>query len=171
MHCHAPMVADKPFVTGPLRKALAAEKVYCYFESSHDYYWSLILYLAVPRPEKTIDDSPWLCDGHESVLECLQNIPRGANRADKDRCLAYLGKKNHISVKPTTMDHVGFGQFVVKRSLRTKTALMAFLGDNVEDEESRAAQACDFIQKLFFHQQRNVLKEGLNLARTSAPRV
>ena len=99
LHYHCPMVADKPFVAGPLRKALAAERVYCYIESCHAYYWSLILYLAVPRPEKTVDDSPRLCDGHEPILERLQNIPRGANRADKDRCLAYLGKKNQLAVK------------------------------------------------------------------------
>ena len=108
-HFHCPILMDKPCVSGPLLKALKRERIYTYFTATADYYWSLILYLAVPCASKPdVDMDPFLLPNHPPILELLADVPRGANRADKDRCKAYLGKKGVLTEK-RTMDHAEFG--------------------------------------------------------------
>ena len=149
VHLHAPLLCDRPCVSGPLLRKLKENRVYAYFEqSSSEYYWSLILYLSVPSASKThCDSNPWLCEHHGSVLDVLKDIPRGASRVDKDRARAFLGDKGLIA-EARTMDHTEFGHYVVKHSLRTKTSLLAFLrkenSDRKADEARKAAERYAF---------------------------
>ena len=137
-HFHCPILMDKPCVSGPLLKALKRERIYTYFTANADYYWSLILYLAVPCASKPdVDTDPFLLANHPPILELLADVPRGANRADKDRCKAYLGKKGVLTEK-RTMDHAEFGMYVVKHNLRSTTAVLAHL-KRASGEDAKAA--------------------------------
>ena len=130
-HFHCPLVADKPFVSGPLHRALKEDKIFVYIETSHEFYWSLMCYLSIPTAEKPdIDRSPYLSSGHPSILSCLEDIPRGASKGEKDRCRAYLGKQGGQKGNAQSsrcMDHREFGLFVTARGLRTRTAVLAAL--------------------------------------------
>lgn len=125
-HFHCPMSLDKPQRPTRLREALAKEKVYVYFQTEHTYYWGILVYLAIPTPQKQhVDTSPWLGPGHLPVEECLAEIPRGAARSTKDRCVAWLGKRGKGMAKPRSMDHMEFGKWVIKHHLKTKSQVMA----------------------------------------------
>ena len=139
-HLHAVCLLDKPGISNPWLKALKRENCHVYFEhGASEYYWSVILYLAVPSATKPqVDTAPFLSESHPSIEETLKDIPRGANRSDKERARAYLGKRG-LLVERRTMDHSEFAQYVIKKELRSKTALLAFLKKS-KDEESRAAE-------------------------------
>eukprot|EP00435_Cladocopium_sp_Y103_P035410 s596_g9.t1 len=139
------MLCDRPCVSGPLVRLLRQKKVYAYVESSATkYYFSLILYLAVPSATKpACDPAPYLSEGHPTILETLQDPPRGANRTDKERAKAFLGKKGVILEK-RTMDHAEFAKFAVKNKLRSKTSLLAYLKSNNADETVKAAESYCF---------------------------
>ena len=142
-HFHCPLVADKPFVSGPLHRALKEDQIHVYIETSHEFYWSLMCYLSIPTAEKPdIDRNPYLSSGHPSILSCLEDIPRGASKGEKDRCRAYLGKqgsqKGNVQ-NNRCMDHREFGLFVTSLGLRTRTAVLAALHD-MEGDEKRAAE-------------------------------
>lgn len=141
IHLHCAMLCDRPCVSGPLVRLFKQKKVYTYFEASAtEYYFSLILYLAVPSATKpSCDPAPFLSEGHPTILETLQDPPRGANRTDKERAKAFLGKKGVI-LERRTMDHVEFAKFAVKNNLRSKTSLLAYLKQNNSDEVVKAAE-------------------------------
>lgn len=141
-HFHSPVLADKPFVAGPLEKGLREQRIYVYIETSHEFYWSLMCYLSIPRAEKPqIDSQPYLSSGHPSIMSCLQDIPRGASRGEKDRCLAYLGKKGPgKGTASRCMAHNEFGRWLVEKGLKTKVDLLAFLQKHRDDPTSKAAE-------------------------------
>ena len=107
LHLHAPLLADCPFVSGLFKRRLNAQRIYTYWQSDHECYWSLMLYLCVlsaAKPET--DTAPRLLRGHLPVVDELKNIPRGANRGDKDRCLSWLGETGASNQgKSRFMDH------------------------------------------------------------------
>lgn len=142
VHLHCAMLCDRPCVSGPLVRLFKEKKVYTYFESSAtEYYFSLIVYLSIPSATKpACDPAPFLSEGHPTILETLQEPPRGANRTDKERAKAFLGKKGVNSSVQRAMDHVEFAKFAIANKLRSKTSLLAYLKKNHSDETVKAAE-------------------------------
>jgi len=130
-HFHIPFLADRPFRSGALKRALAKERIYVYFQTSHTYYWSVLVYLAVATPEKpNVDANPFLSPGHPCLLDALAEIPRGANRSMKDKVITWLGNKRSLADKGTKsrcMDHAEFGDWVIEHKLKTRSAAVAAL--------------------------------------------
>lgn len=142
-HFHVPFLADRPFRCGVLKRKLADERIYVYFQTSHSYYWSALVYLSVPSPEKpTVDGNPFLSPGHPPVMDCLADIPRGANRTMKDKVIAWLGDKAKVSSagkKSRCMERPEFADWLVKNELKTKSAAMAALS-SMSGEAAEAAK-------------------------------
>ena len=130
-HFHVPFLADRPFRCGALKRALAHERIYVYFQTSHSYYWSALVYLSVASPEKpNVDANPFLSPGHPPVIDCLADIPRGANKTMKDMVIAWLGDLGKVpptAKKSRCMEHPEFADWLVKHKLKTKSAAMAAL--------------------------------------------
>jgi hypothetical protein len=136
-HFHCPLLADRPFVPGPLERSLQAEGLNVYMESSHDFYWSLLLYLSVPTVEKpTVDRAPYLMANHPDILSCLQDVPRGASKYEKEKCHSYLGTKSKAKAVSRCMDHREFGLWIAANNLRTRTAVL----HGMDGEDKRAAE-------------------------------
>ena len=134
-HFHFPMVADGPWCFAPLARALRGHQIHVDFAASHDYYWSCIVYCAVPdaMPDgKGIDDldtEPWLSPGHPPVLELLQDIPRGARNAEKQRVRRFLALEPQPDdkSKDVSLTDKQFCAHLVKLELRDETALLAYM--------------------------------------------
>ena len=88
-HYHFPILAELPWYSDILKRALRAEGVHVQFSSEHDYYWTSFLYVAVPsalpdgKSEADLDPEPWLSPGHPSVIDVVKDIPRGARASDR----------------------------------------------------------------------------------------
>jgi hypothetical protein len=99
-HYHFICLADDPWSFVPLARALRAKGINVDFSHEHDYYWTSVIYVAVPsslpggKKVADIDADPWLSPGHPSVKETLQDIPRGARACDKTRVRRYLGAQS-----------------------------------------------------------------------------
>ena len=144
LHYHCPFLADKPFRSAVLRRTLADQKCYTYFETSHSFYWTAFVYCAVPTPEKpSIDSNPWLSPGHPCVLDCLADVPRGAARILKERVRTWLGTQNVAmgATKSRCMDSVEFSAWVTTHQLHTKVEVLAALSKQLPETEA-AAQYC-----------------------------
>ena len=81
LHYHFPISADRPWSYVPLQQALRREGIAVEFSTTHDYYWTTFMYLAVPgsnpgdKREEDLDLDPWLrrffiCFCHKSI-RCL----------------------------------------------------------------------------------------------------
>jgi hypothetical protein len=152
VHKHFPILADKPFTSGPLEKVLREEGIAVHFSDTHSYYWTTFVYVTVPGsgPDKKkledLDPNPWLSPGHPPKEDELMQIPPGAYRSDKLRVRSFLGldargnKKN--DQKEFMSDH-SFASLLIQHSLKTRRALYAWIerGKKAGSEEAKMASA------------------------------
>ena len=141
-HYHFICLADDPWSFVPLARALRAKGICVDFSCEHDYYWTSVVYLAVPsslpggKKGADLDADPWLSPGHPSVKEILQDIPRGARACDKGRVRRYLGV--HITVgkpgKDLAFTDKEFSHHVVAKGLRDMTSLMAWVQEKMKQK-------------------------------------
>ena len=134
-HFHFPILAERPWYTGPLKDALRNEGIAVDFSGDHDFYWTTMVYLTVPgtlpgqKREEELDAEPWLCPGHPSIPETLQEMPRGARASDKARVRRYLQVISPSSSNSQSMayTHRDFARHIVEKALRTPLELQAWV--------------------------------------------
>ena len=147
-HYHFPILAESPWYVTSLRRALQAHGVFAHFSAEHDYYWSSIVYLAVPstmpggKMEADIDQGPWLSSDHPPVRDVLVDIPRGARLSDKARVRRYLGDVTDVARGSSSLAATDkeFSAFVLDRGLRTQTDLLAWARTQVEKLKALSAE-------------------------------
>ena len=135
LHYHFPVLADYPWSYGPLSRALRAEGIYVDFSMDHDYYWTSVVYVAVPsampqgKQEADLDQEPWLSPGHPPIRDLLEDMPRGARSSDKARVRRYLGicHETPRASKDVSLTDKEFVAHVVQKDLQTTTDLLAWV--------------------------------------------
>jgi len=94
VHLYGVVLANRPYGAEPVRQHLQSQdKVWVSFGASHAYFWTAVVYAAVPSVHKApeeMDPSPIHSDGL-TLREELADFPRGARAAEKDRVRAHLG--------------------------------------------------------------------------------
>ena len=94
VHAYAMVLANRPYACEPIRRLLAQkDQVNVMFGTSHAYWWTGVVYGAVPTVHKAleeIDTEPYHSEGL-TVREELMDMPRGARFPDKERVRAFLG--------------------------------------------------------------------------------
>ena len=94
VHLYAGILCAKPYAIEAIMALLRErDNVYCSFSASHDNFWTIIVYGAVPSIHKApeeIDQNPYHSTG-KTVREELAEIPRSARRYDKERVQTFLG--------------------------------------------------------------------------------
>jgi hypothetical protein len=147
LHYHFPCLAEMPWSFVPLTRALRMEGIYVDFSCTHDYYWTTIVYLAVPdsmpgrKTEADLDHEPWLSPGHPAVRELLEDMPRGARGMDKARVRRYLGlaqQPAHRS-KDVSLSDKEFAAHLVDKKLRTQTEVLAWVKRHGDMKDGAAA--------------------------------
>ena len=143
-HYHFPILADSPWYVEPLRRALQDQGIYTHFSADHDYYWTSVIYLAVPsglpggKTQADLDPEPWLSPGHPSVRDSLLDIPRGARPSDKGRVRRYLGESTDTARASSSVafSDKEFSAFVLHRGMRSLTELLAWVRTQSEKRAS-----------------------------------
>ena len=134
-HYHFPILAELPWYSDILKRALRAEGVHVQFSSEHDYYWTSFIYVATPsalpdgKTEADLDPEPWLSPGHPSVADVVKDIPRGARASDKARVRRFLGEGDgQGSAKGNlALTDKEFSTHAVALRLHTATELLAWV--------------------------------------------
>ena len=133
-HFHFPLFAEHQWNPAQLKAALRACGVYVEFSAEHDYYWTAIVYCSVPgdspdgKKEEDLDPDPWLSDGHASIRETLEDMPRGARATDKGRVRRFLGlTAGGPLTNAMAMADKQFAQHVVELKLRNEDQLLAWV--------------------------------------------
>jgi hypothetical protein len=133
-HYHFPMLAEWHWSAKPLAKLLRQHGIFVSFSIEHDYYWSTIVYLAVPsdmpdgKREEDIDPKPWLGADHPSIRQVLEDMPRGARQSEKSRTRRYLGDSHaDRGQKDVALNDKQFNAKIIKKGLRDLTAVLAWV--------------------------------------------
>ena len=90
---YAAVLAERPYAFAPVLALLRQVGVYVSFSTTHTYFWTCVIYGAVPSEHKLpeeIDTAPYHSQGLQAREELL-DVPRGARKCDKDRVRAFLG--------------------------------------------------------------------------------
>ena len=94
VHFFAGILCEYPYRCTTIGKALQdSDRVYISFSTSHQCFWTLVVYGSVPSIHKSlqeIDVNPWHSEG-KTCREELADCPRGARKNDKDRVRNFLG--------------------------------------------------------------------------------
>ena len=152
-HYHFPMLAEWQWSSKPLEKLLRQHGIYVSFSTEHTYYWTVIVYLAVPsdmpdgKREADIDPEPWLCSDHPTLREVLEDVPRGARHSDKSRVSRFLGNP-HESSNPSdvALNDKQFHAKLIKKGLRDLTAVLAWVQMRSEEVQHMTAdERMDFV--------------------------
>ena len=147
IHYHFPMLAEWPWSWKYVAKRLREHGIYVHFSTSHTYYWTALMYLAVPsdvpdgKREADLDPEPWLCADHPSLRDALEDIPRGARTCDKSRVRRFLGLvcpgSEHRDV---ALSDKQFNTNIVKKGLRNHTAVLAWVQLKSEEVQHMTAE-------------------------------
>ena len=135
LHYHFPTLAEHPWYCGPLQQKLGEQGIDVDFSTAHDYYWTTIVYLAVPgtgpndKREEDLDPDPWLSEGHPPIIDCLKEIPRGARATDKARVRRYLSVQDGVESKnkDVAFSDKEFAAHIIAKNVRTKLQLQAWI--------------------------------------------
>ena len=137
-HFYGMIVCERPYHTRGIQDALRMQdRVYMSFGSDHQYFWTGIVYGAVPTVHKSaeeMDPEPYHSEG-KTVREELADIPRGARVHDKERVRAFLG----IAALPgrrgvDRLRDAELAEIVVEHGVRTKEELLAFARERKADQ-------------------------------------
>jgi len=153
-HYHFPLLAENPWYVGALRRALQTQGIYVHFSAEHEYYWSSIVYVAVPstmpggKGEGDIDQAPWFSPNHPSLQDTLADIPRGARACDKARVRRFLGEASDVSRGSSSLAVTDkeFTAFILHHNIRSQTELLAWVRTQSEKAVTlSAAQRATFV--------------------------
>lgn len=93
-HYYGVIMCERPYGCSQVQKKLmTCDKVYCSFGNSHTYFWTAVVYGAVPSEHKSADEldvEPYHSEGR-TVREELGDMPRGVSQTEKARVALYLG--------------------------------------------------------------------------------
>eukprot|EP00973_Karenia_brevis_P036866 5079268-Karenia_brevis.AAC.2 len=142
-HYHFPCLAEDLWSYVPLARALRERGICVDFKAEHDFYWSAIVYLAVPsalpggKQETDLDPAPWLSPNHALIREVLEDIPRGARACEKGRVRRYLGLAGSggKTGRDIAFTDKEFAAHVVAHGLRDPIALMAWVQERVRQKD------------------------------------
>lgn len=135
IHFHFILLAEIAWCFVPLVRALWSKKICVDISTSHAYYWTSFLYVAVPgtgpndKKEEDLDTSPWLSEGHPSKIDTLKDIPRGARSCDKSRVRRYLNifEPQAKAAADASLTDKDFSELVVARGLNTVQKVQAYV--------------------------------------------
>ena len=142
IHYHFPILAEWPWACLALARRLRQYGIYVNFSNDHQYYWTALVYLAVPsdmpdgKREMDLDPKPWLCAGHPTIREALEDMPRGGRQSDKNRVRRYLGVVHPGSDhKDVALSDKQFNMAIIKKGLRNLTAVLGWVQARSEEEK------------------------------------
>ena len=141
LHYHFTLLADGPWSKDGLDAKLKEQGIFVFFTADHDYYWTSVVYVAVPgtepgmKKEEDLDPQPWLSPGHPSIVDTLLDMPRGARQSDKNRVRRYLAEpegRGASNDSQTSFSDKEFANNVVALGLRTKQQLLAWIEERAQ---------------------------------------
>ena len=147
MHYHFPMLAEWHWSGNALAALLRKHGIYVSFSSDHTYYWTAVVYLAVPsdmpdgKREADLDPKPWLCAGHPTIRDVLEEIPRGARLSDKSRVRRYLDIAHpNTGQNVFALSDKHFNMKIIKKGLKDLTAVLGWVQLRSEETQNMTAE-------------------------------
>ena len=136
VHFYGMVLCERPYNTQGIQAALREhDHVFMSFGSDHQYFWTGIVYGAVPSVHKAaeeVDPEPYHSEG-KTVREELADMPRGARVHDKDRTRAFLGLAALPPRRQERLRDAELADAIVEHGLRTKEEMLAFAREHKDD--------------------------------------